>query len=137
MQETTDMRKAYNRMLRRVNKAIYHSKDCWCSFHNLQEYENVCNILIALYNDYLENKEDYYKDYLGMKAGQLQKILGIRIETLKGCIWMIIPQFVNVRGYGANIKKTRRFKLNKYGIEITRVLLHNKIREEEKKNKNV
>ncbi|MFA6089861.1 MAG: hypothetical protein WC755_08440 [Candidatus Woesearchaeota archaeon] len=119
---------AYNRLRRRVNKCIYYNKDCFVKLKPT-EMQGIETVLLTLYQDYLTNKEGY-EQYKGTQTKQLAAGFDGKIKTylaqeraVRNAVWMLIPQFVNIRTYGMGFKVARRYKLNQYGIEIVEMLM--------------
>jgi hypothetical protein len=114
------MNKAFDRMYRRINKMIYYNPECFCKLHP-KEMPVIEKILAALYQDYTEHKDD--KDYAGIKVTPLSEMVGMTEGSLKSVIWMLIPQFVYIRTYGAGNTVARKFKLNVVGVELVEKLM--------------
>jgi hypothetical protein len=89
--------------------------------------EQIELLLTKLYTDYLAHKDD--KNYKGMKHEELSEALigrskyrAQRMSTTRSTVWLLIPQFVNIRSYGYK-QDARKYKLNEYGVKLVEVLI--------------
>lgn len=123
-------RAAFERLKRRVNKCIYYSDDCFVKLL-APEMRQISLILSRLYQDYLENKDDFDK-HKGLYIDKIALALAddpehntrrLKTTTAKGTLWMLIPQFVHVKSYGYGQRSSRRYKLNQNGIELIEYLM--------------
>jgi len=128
-----DTKQAIHRLKRRVDKCIYYNEDCFCKLKPI-EMEQISVVLARLYQDYIEHKDDFDK-HQGMKSEDLAKTFQTAAGTtpkdkrIKSIMWMLIPQFVNIKSYGYSNSTARKYKLNQTGILLVETL----IKETEKK----
>jgi len=130
-----NIKQAIIRLKRSVAKCIYYNDDCFIKLRPI-EMEHLTLILGHLYDAYLEHKDD--ATYKGMKHEELSNALiekskykAQRRSTARSTVWLLIPQFVNVRSYGYK-RDARKYMLNEFGIKLVETLL-----EEAKKPKPV
>lgn len=122
-----DSKKTLNRLIRKVDKAIYYNDNCICKLQS-SEMITIDRVLTALYEDYILHKDD--EEYSGIKHCILAEKIGMSKIALKATIWMLIPQFVDIRTYGRDLKIARKYKLNGNGIELVERIMNPDIKNE-------
>lgn len=131
-----DMSKAFNRLRRKYDKCIFYNDNCFIKLQ-AHEMKHIQQVLSYLYMDYYNNKEN--KDWRGLKHSEASlcfepnsKNAKFREQIYRATVWMLIPQFVDVRTWGGNQRMSKRYKLNPYGVKLVETLMEDTKKAQEK-----